>query len=179
MCRAAIAICSPTSCATIRTPIEIEAEGNVTLLEPGGETLFADKAELSGDLKNGTADQLRARLGDNVRLAASQGRLIEGTREELDHVVYSPCPICANSSSPPLWQVTARKVVHDREAQEITYRDAFFEVYGVPVAYTPYFFHPDPTVERKTGFLAPSVGSNNKLGYLLQHAFLFRSRAEL
>ena len=151
----------------------IEAEGNVTLLQPGGETLFADKAELSGDLKNGTAEQLRARLDDNVRLAASEGRLIDGTREELDHVVYSPCPLCPNSNAPPLWQVTARKVVHDREAQEITYRDAFFEVYGVPVAYTPYFFHPDPTVERKTGFLAPSVGSNNKLGYLLRTPFYF------
>ena len=30
------------------------------------------------------------------------------------------------------------------------------EVAGVPVAYVPYFWSPDPTVKRKTGFLAPS-----------------------
>jgi LPS-assembly protein len=151
----------------------IEAEGHVTLLEPGGETLFADKVTLSGDLKNGVAEQLRGRLDDRARLAASQGRLIEGTRTEFDRVVYSPCPLCAGSSSPPLWQIKARQIVHDREAHEIRYHDAFFELYGVPIAYTPYFFHPDPTVERKSGFLAPSVGSNNELGLLLKTPYYF------
>ena len=34
----------------------------------------------------------------------------------------------------------------------------------MPVAYAPYFSHPDPTVERKTGFLVPSAGGSTALG---------------
>ena len=30
--------------------------------------------------------------------------------------------------------------------------------------YFPKFFHPDPTVERKSGFLIPSFSDSNKLG---------------
>ena len=29
------------------------------------------------------------------------------------------------------------------------------EFLGVPIAYIPYFWSPDPTVKRKTGFLTP------------------------
>ena len=32
--------------------------------------------------------------------------------------------------------------------------------------YFPKFFHPDPTVERKSGFLAPSFKSSNSYSYL-------------
>ena len=48
----------------------MEAEGNVALVEPGGDTLFADRVVLSGDLRAGVAHQLRARLADNSLIAA-------------------------------------------------------------------------------------------------------------
>jgi LPS-assembly protein len=38
------------------------------------------------------------------------------------------------------------------------------EIAGIPVMYTPYFSHPDPTVKRKTGFLTPRVGGSTSLG---------------
>ena len=38
------------------------------------------------------------------------------------------------------------------------------EFLGVPIAYIPYFWTPDPTVERKTGFLAPRYVASNTLG---------------
>jgi len=38
----------------------------------------------------------------------------------------------------------------------------------VPIAYTPYFEHPDPTVERKQGFLTPSYISSDTIGYGLR-----------
>ena len=152
---------------------QIEATGNVILLEPTGEALYADRVTLSGDLRTGVADQLRARLTDNSLFAAAQGRRIEGTRTELDRAVYSPCPLCPDSDSPPLWQITAQRVIHDQQEKTITYRNAFFELYGVPVAYTPYLSHPDPTVERKSGFLAPSFGNNSDLGLFTQIPYHF------
>lgn len=152
---------------------QIEALGNISLLEPGGEVLYADRIVLSGDLRNGVAQQLRARLQDDSLLAAADGRRIDGTRTEMNKVVYSPCPVCRDSDDPPLWQLRASQVTHDQETRDITYHNAFLEIFGVPVAYTPYLTHPDPTVERRTGFLAPTVGHDSNLGFTVQTPYFF------
>ena len=151
----------------------MEAEGNVALVEPTGDTLFANRVVLSGDLREGVAEQLRARLIDDSLLAAAGGRRTGGVRTELDRAVYSPCPLCPDSDAPPLWQLTARKVTHDQETRDITYRHAFLEFFGVPVAYTPYFSHPDPTVKRRSGFLAPDFGNDSILGLSVQPIYYF------
>ncbi len=151
----------------------IDAQGNVTLLEPSGDALYAEQLTLSDDLKNGVAQQLRARLTDNSLFAAAGGRRTGGTVTELDHAVYSPCPLCQDSTSPPLWQIEAQRVVHDQVEHQITYHNAFFDLYGVPIAYTPYLSMPDPSVERKSGFLAPTFGSDSELGLLLETPYYF------
>ena len=35
------------------------------------------------------------------------------------------------------------------------------KIYDIPVMYFPKFFHPDPSVERQSGFLTPSISTNN------------------
>jgi LPS-assembly protein len=152
---------------------QIEALGNITLVEPGGEVLYADRILFSGDLRNGVASQLRARLEDDSLLAAAGGRRIDGTRTEMDKVVYSPCPVCEDSEEPPLWQITAQQVTHDQATRNITYKNAFLEMFGVPVAYMPYFAHPDPMVERRSGFLPPIFGSDSNLGFTLETPYYF------
>jgi LPS-assembly protein len=143
----------------------VSATGGVSLLEPSGEVLFAEYMELTGDLKDGIIKDLRIRLSDNARIAAAGARRSGGNRTEMRQAVYSPCETCANQpQDTPLWQVKAKKIVHDQKAQTIEYSDAFLEIMGLPVAYTPYFSHPDPTVKRKTGFLTPSFGGNSFLG---------------
>src|SRR3546814_7233568 len=42
------------------------------------------------------------------------------------------------------------------------------EFFGIPVFYTPYLQHPDPTVDRRSGFLAPTIGTSDFLGYALE-----------
>ncbi len=141
------------------------ADGDVTLIEPDGEVLYADSVELTDDLRDGFIEQFKARLGTGSRLAASWGRLQGGTRAELNQAVYSACEPCGEDpSEPPLWQVKARRVIHDRVQQQVTYRDAVLEMWGVPVLYSPYLSHPDPEVTRKTGFLTPTVGHRSDLG---------------
>ena len=151
----------------------IEAIGNVTLLEPGGEAIYAELLSISGDLKDGIIEGLRARLDENTRLAATSARRVDGTRTEMDEAVYSPCPLCEDKESPPLWQISASKVTHDEETKDITYKNAFFEFLGVPILYTPHFSHPDPSVKRRTGFLAPSVGTDTELGFTLETPYYF------
>ncbi len=157
----------------LETEDRIEAVGNVTLLEPSGEAIYADLMSLSGDLKDGLIEQLRARLGGESRVVATSARRVDGTRTEMDQAVYSPCPICAEGDGDPLWQISASKVTHDEEASEIVYKHAFFELFGVPVFYTPYFSHPDPSIDRKSGFISPSAGTDPELGFTLETPYYF------
>lgn len=151
----------------------VTAEGNVTLIEEGGQTLFGDSAEITGDLREGVVERLSALLAEETRLAATRGTRRNGNVTVLEKAVYSPCPLCAEGDNPPLWQVNAREVVHDQEAGTITYHDATFELFGVPVGYTPWFSHPDPTVKRRSGFLAPTAGSNSDLGLTLETPYYY------
>ncbi|GAB5389854.1 MAG: LPS assembly protein LptD [Alphaproteobacteria bacterium] len=141
------------------------ASGNVELTEPGGEIIFADYVELTGDLKRGFADGLQLLLTDNARMAAAYADRVDGNRTILNKVVYSPCEACPdNPDRPLLWQVKAVEVIHDQQAQDIIFKDASFEVMGVPIAWVPEIRHPDPTVTQREGFLTPEFGSTQRLG---------------
>ncbi|MGE0415324.1 MAG: LPS-assembly protein LptD [Acetobacteraceae bacterium] len=141
------------------------AKGNVVLLEPDGQILFADYAELSKNMKDGVLKDMRALLAENGRLAANGGRRTEGKINELSRVVYSTCNLCKEDPDrPPLWQIRAASAVQDLENKKIEYHDAVLQMYGVPVAYFPYFWHPDPSVKRQSGLLLPSVGVSSHIG---------------
>ncbi len=146
----------------------LTASGNIILLEPSGDVSFAEHMEISGDFKNGIVEDIRIILSDRSRIAANGARRING---DLDFrkAVYSPCNLCAEDpTKPPLWQLKAVKVFHDKSTQTIEYTDAWLEVGGYPVFYTPYLSHPDPTVKRKSGFLVPSFGGSTALGSTLK-----------
>ncbi|MGH6946695.1 MAG: LPS-assembly protein LptD [Kiloniellales bacterium] len=152
----------------------VTASGNVTILDPSGNALFADFAELSGDLREGFVREIRILMLDKSRLAAATGVRSGGNRTVFKRGVFSPCELCKEDPTrAPLWQIKAVEVEHDQEAQTITYRDAWMEIFGVPIIYTPFFQHPDPTVERKSGFLAPTIGRGDLLGATYQQPFFW------
>lgn len=143
----------------------VAAKGNVTLIEPSGDVIFADYTELTGDLAQGFIDNFRALLSDDSRLAGQTGERTEGNISRLNYAVFSPCDVCEEDpNKAPFWRIRARRVIHDQSSHEIIYHHARLEMFGIPVAYSPYFAHPDPTVEQKSGFLAPSAGTTNPLG---------------
>jgi LPS-assembly protein len=142
------------------------ASGNVSLLEPTGEVIFAEYMELRDDLKEGVVRGIRILLTDDSRMAAGGARRSGGNLTRMTKGVFSPCKICEDEpESAPLWQLKAAEITHDQEAKEIRYKHARLEMWGVPVAYTPYFAHPDPTVKRKSGFMVPSFSIDNNLGF--------------
>lgn len=146
------------------------AQGNVSLTEPTGEVIFADRVEITDDLKDGVITNFRLLFPDETRIAANDAKRIGGVRTEMNRAVFSPCKKCEDddADAPPLWQLKARKVVHDQETHDIEYFDASLEMFGVPVAYIPYLTHPDPSVKRRTGLLVPTYGSDSQLGFILR-----------
>lgn len=142
----------------------VYAEGNVVVTGPDGNTIFTDKFVLKDDFKEGVIKYFRARLSDGSLIAAAEAKRFEGNKVEMKRAVYSPCKICTGTDEDPLWQLKAENVLLDEGEQKVTYDDAYLEVYGVPVLYTPYFSHPTPDADPKSGILTPKLRTDGNLG---------------
>ncbi len=141
----------------------VAATGHVALVEPDGQVLFADYAELTQGMRDGILSGMRAILASNGRLAANGARRTEGHVNELSRAVYTTCNPCAlDPSKPPLWQIRAFSAVQDTENKKIEYHDAVLDFMGLPVAYLPYFANATPDSKRQSGFLTPGVGATDK-----------------
>ncbi len=143
----------------------VTATGHVAMLQPTGDVTFADFVELHDDMRDGFLTDIRLLLSDGSRLAGNTARRVAGIRTTIRRAVYSPCELCQEDPTrPPVWQIKAEEIVHDKDIQIVEYHDATMEIDGVPVMYAPYFSHPDPSVKRASGFLPPTFGTGNLLG---------------
>ena len=79
----------------------------------------------------------------------------------LDKAVFTSCK--KNDTCPP-WSIKADKITHDIIKKNIHYKNAIVNVYDVPVFYFPKFFHPDPSVQRRSGLLQPRLNESDILG---------------
>ncbi|MBL8806908.1 MAG: LPS-assembly protein LptD [Rhodospirillales bacterium] len=143
----------------------VTATGNVSLLEPSGEVLFAEFVELTDDMREGAMRNLRLIIADQSRFAAVTARRADGSKTVMRRATYSPCEPCRDDPTrAPAWQIRASRITHDQEKKEVVYDDARLEIAGVPVLYTPYFSHPDGTEKRKSGFLLPELSTSSRVG---------------
>jgi LPS-assembly protein len=153
---------------------EVTADGHVSLLAESGDVVSSEHVTLDRSFANGLATPIRLLMAANARLAAAQGARVNGTKTILDKVVFSPCNLCAdNPTAAPLWQLRAARATRDEDAQTISYEDAQIEFYGIPLFYTPYLRHADPSAPRQSGFLIPTVGSSSDIGYKVTLPYLF------
>ncbi len=146
----------------------IRADGPLVLRDPGGSALLADAADLDPELRDGVVAGARALIADGAgTLAAVEGRRIDGRYTALSRATYSSCIVC-EAAPTPLWAIRADRVIHDEQERAVYYENPVFEVLGVPVAWLPFFSHPDPTVERRTGFLAPEFVNSTTFGQAIK-----------
>ncbi len=151
---------------------KVVATGNVVFTDVTGDKHYADYFEFNDALKNGFVEGLKTVLVDGSRFMASNGRQVEGKRVVMKDAHYTPCEVCeTDRNGEPLWQIRASEVEHDKESKTVSYRNARFEMEGVPVAYLPYFSHPDGSVKRKSGFLTPSAGYKSDVGGFIENKY--------
>jgi LPS-assembly protein len=142
------------------------AQGNVKLTEANGQVTFAERFELTDDFRDGFIDSVRVRMPDGQRFSAQRGERAEGETTVFERGTYTSCEPCKdNPERPPLWQVKAARIISKNSEQMIYYENATLEFYGIPVAFIPFFSSPDPSVTRKSGFLAPRAINKTALGY--------------
>ena len=80
--------------------------------------------------------------------------------------VFTTCK--KNKKNCPPWKIYADKVTHKKNEKLIEYKNAWLAIYNKPILYIPYFFHPDPTVKRQSGFLIPTIINSSNYGSSVQ-----------
>lgn len=144
----------------------VYAEGNARMTEADGTKSYGDRFDLTDDFKNGFIDSLRVETPTKSRLSAARAERTGGEQTVFERGTYTACEACKDDpSKPPLWQVKAKRIIHNNSEQRIYYEDASIEFWGVPLAWFPFFAAPDPTVNRLSGVLSPRFVSKTKLGY--------------
>ena len=86
--------------------------------------------------------------------------------ENITEVTKGVFTTCKKRDGCPPWQMSAEKIQHNKAKQTIYYKDAILKVYDLPVMYFPKFFHPDPTVKRRSGFLVPTIKNSSSENFL-------------
>src|SRR5919108_2975770 len=149
----------------------VTATGNVTLKEPNGLITRGERITLTDDFRDGFVQSLSIVSRDDTRIAAERAIRREGKTTEFQNGKFTPCR--NDPGMPPLWCISAARVIHDQAHATITYRDAQFELFGVPVFYLPYFQHADPSVKRQSGFLLPEYATSTNLGFSVEVPYYF------
>ena len=93
--------------------------------------------------------------------------------EESSEITKGIFTTCQKRDSCPPWAFSAKSIKHDKKKKEISYNDALLKIYDIPIAYFPKFFHPDPTVKRKSGFLIPSIKNASNSDNFLNVPFFY------
>ncbi|MDR0753354.1 MAG: LPS assembly protein LptD, partial [Holosporaceae bacterium] len=156
----------------------VNAQGNVIIKDEWQNFYFLDSLSVNKNFSLGEGKNIKIIMSDQSRLAAARF-LIKNGEYELKNVVYTPCYTCSNSEE-LTWQMKAVDVTFDPE-NYVEYQDAYFELLGTSIFYTPYFAHVSPKIKRKSGFLIPkfSVSSKNGFSVLPQYLFAISDSQEL
>ncbi len=136
----------------------LNAVGNVRIKEPDGALINAERITLTEDFRDGFIRSFQAVTRDETRIAAANAYRKDGNTTVFERGKFTPCKPCKDRpDSAPLWSIRANRITHKKDEKNIYVEDGVFEFFGVPVAWVPYFYYPDPTVKRRSGFLGPQI----------------------
>jgi LPS-assembly protein len=140
----------------------LNVTGPILYTDENGDTIGAEFAQLSPDLQNGLLKSARIMLENQLELQAAEMERIDGITAELRGVVATFCISC--DARPPLWQIRASAVRHDKLKRTVHLKSAQVRVADIPILYLPRLRIPDANLKRAADFLVPSIRSTSRLG---------------
>ena len=142
----------------------LEANGNVIINDQMNNTFFLDELKSYENLSIISGKMVKARLHDDSRVVGSSFDKKDKI-STLENAEYTPCAkenyLIKNC---PGWKLKSEKIYHDSENKTIHYDHAQIQLFNIPVFYLPYFSHPDPSVKKRSGFLMPTIQTDNQRG---------------
>ena len=94
-------------------------------------------------------------FSNTINISNDKSKFIKST--------FTMCDYRKGDKCPP-WELSASEMTHDKKSKTIFYDNAVLKIYNIPIFYFPKLAHPDPTVERRSGFLNPSYSDTKNLG---------------
>jgi LPS-assembly protein len=88
---------------------------------------------------------------------------INDQKSSFNKSIFTLCELNENEKCPP-WTIQASSMLHDNQSKTIYYNNAVIKVYNIPIFYAPKLSHPDPSVDRRSGFLVPFFSNTKNLG---------------
>jgi len=146
--------------------------GPIKLQDGSGTVILADQADLSPDLSAGIITSARIILSQQVQIAAAQISRVNATYSKASHVSATSCFICSGQT--PLWQIRAKRIVHDSAEKQIYFDQAQLRLMDVPIFFFPYLRLPDPSLKRATGFLVPELTTSTTLGTAIRTPYFIK-----
>tara|TARA_B100000780_G_C21125043_1_gene456215 strand:+ start:462 stop:2795 length:2334 start_codon:yes stop_codon:yes gene_type:complete len=101
--------------------------------------------------------------GDNEPRFFANTMSLDKDVNTFDKGIFTYCKKREKEKCPP-WVLKSSKIRHDLASKTIYYDNVVLKVYDFPIFYSPKFSHPDPTVKRRSGLLAPTLTNSSTLG---------------
>jgi LPS-assembly protein len=149
----------------------INAQNKVKFIDKEKNTYYFSKItaddkfdEVIGFDLNSDLNKAKFKSGDKFnefiepRLSGKEASIKEGITIIKDGK-FTSCKRSNETDGCAYWNLKASEIIHNTELKEIIYKNATLDLNNINVLYTPYFSHPDPTIKREAGVLAPSFTS--------------------
>ena len=117
-------------------------------------------------------EDFKADSRNKPRIFSNSIKISNNGESEFNKSVFTLCDYRPEDKCPP-WEIRSSQMLHDSKKKTIYYENALIKVYNIPVFYIPKISHPDPTVDRRSGFLPPSYLDTKNLGEGLTIPYFF------
>ena len=99
---------------------------------------------------------------DNDPILKGRGATSNENKTKIYKAVFTTCN--TENKKCPGWEIQSEEFTHDKINKVFEYKNSWLKIFDKKVLYFPFFSHPDPSVERKSGFLTPVYGGSDNFG---------------
>jgi LPS-assembly protein len=143
----------------------IRAIGNIRVTEPNGNIAYGQEMEFDQQFRDGFVRSLNVATPDRRYIGATNTTRSDGETTTFENSTYTACEPCrTDATRPPTWQIKSKRIIHKESEKTIYFEQSRLEIWGVPIAYIPWFFTPDGTESKRSGFLAPNFMTSTRTG---------------
>ena len=146
---------------------QIIAKINVQLTDETKNNFFFEELNYSEIKRIGYAKNVKSYLNDGSFFKAENGKINNNNGIiTLENTIYTTCNELndKNGKICPSWSLKTKASEHDKKNKKIKHKHPVLRLKNIPVFYLPYVSHPDPTVERQSGFLPPMIKTFSDVG---------------
>ena len=155
----------------------IEAVGNVVFVDQDKNKFFFKSFTYNEIKEQGEGNEIIAKTSDGSYLQSKTGKLDNKKKlVKLDDGEFTSCSKIKNTKGEfcPAWSLKSKKIIHNKKKKTVTHKHAFFKLKKLPILYTPYISHPDPSVKRRSGFLPPVIKTIENLGRTIKTPYFIK-----